>query len=158
MLMKPIELYRYGPFRYCMNGKDAELRVGGADPRWAGRDSLKSLVDVGTSGIYLFCVDHHIHGPATLAYIGRTIDLGKRLLEHDSWIRDEWNVETYAAAVPEQHLNTVEALLIYAHSPIYNSQNIWNPPDLPQGFHVRNTGHFKHLLPDVCADHPWFSN
>lgn len=144
-----ITLHWFGPFLYSEQG----LQAGGDAPHWATKDDLERVS--GGPGLYLFCVDHPIHGPRALAYIGRSGSIGGRLAKHDGWLRSEWGVEVYVAVCPEAQLTSVEELLIYAHSPIYNGQGVWNPPSVPKDLHIRNMGRFWGLYPDVCAAHPW---
>jgi len=121
-----VELEWKGPFTYGKSG----LEAGGDAPHWATDAELESTR--GKPGLYLFCVDHPIHGRQSLAYIGQSSCIGGRLDQHDGWLRDEW-----------------------AHSPIYNSKHIHSAPQVPQSLHIRNVGRFWGLFPDVCAGHPW---
>lgn len=146
-----IKLQWKGPFGHS---KDGLVAIEGG----AQKSSNSELTFVqGKPGIYLFCIDHPIHGPKTLAYIGRAENIGTRLSQHQSWLEKEWNVAVFAANCPKSLLQEVEALLIYAHAPIYNGNGVSQPPDVPRGLHVRNEGRFWGLFPDVCASHPWHS-
>lgn len=145
-----IELDWRGPFRYGPQG----LEAAGDAPHWANADDLRDVS--GRTGIYLFCVDHPIHGHQTLAYIGRSSRVGGRLDEHVNWLREEWSVSVYVARCPDDQVKAVEALLIYVHSPIYNANGINKAPSVvPEDLHVRNTGRFSALHPDVMASHPF---
>lgn len=144
-----LELRWHGPFRYGAKGLEAI----GDGPHWATTADLAAVS--GQPGIYLFCVDHPIHGPQCLAYIGKSSRVGSRLNQHDNWLRDEWGVSVYVARCPDEYIQAVEALLIYAHSPIYNASGVGNARAIPSDLHVRNVGRFWGLFPDVLASHPW---
>jgi len=143
-----VELDWKGPFRYLEKGLEAV----GDGPHWATAPDLKAIRN--RPAIYLFCVDHPIHGHQALAYIGRSSRAGGRLDQHEEWLRREWTVSVYAAQCPKEHLEAVEGLLIYAHSPIYNGNGVGSPKAW-NTLHVRNVGRFWGLFPDVLASHPW---
>lgn len=140
-----------GPYCYGPDG----LHADGGAPHWASDTDFR--VARGKPGLYLVCVDHPIHGRQALGYIGRSDSIGERLDHHEEWLRAEWDARVFVAPCEEKVLKDAEALLIYAHSPIYNGVGVWNPPGVPRDFHVRNTGRFWGLYPDVCAAHPWHS-
>ena len=144
-----VNLEWMGPFRPSKNDLEP---IGD----WMCEESRDEFCKVkGESGVYLICVDHPIHGPQSLAYIGQSEDIGRRITEHDGWLRDEWDVSIFIAACSKPNLDRVEALLIYAHSPIYNARSVSQAPGLERDLHVRNSGRFRNLFPDVCSSHPW---
>lgn len=118
--------------------------------------------------LYAIYGSHHLYGRDVLLYIGKTSSgIKSRMREHDRWVADEydtmkvrfasvgifidwddWNDgERYPKASPPI-VNAIEALLIYAHQPAYNSQSL-SSFTTARGFRVLNTGRLGHLLPEV---------
>ena len=118
--------------------------------------------------LYAIYGSHHLYGRNVLLYIGKTSSgIGKRLRGHEAWVNDEYDTVTvHLASLGRFHnwndwvegerypkardstVKAVEALLIYAHQPAYNSQNTTSL-SLAKGFRVLNTGRLGHLLPEV---------
>jgi hypothetical protein len=111
---------------------------------------------------------HPVYGRNTLLYIGRTdVGMSNRLSYHDEWVDDEpdpvsvrvasigeftdwktWEkLSHYPKANPEI-VTKVEALLIFAHQPAYNTMG---KSSLPQrkGIRIFNTGKCGLLLPEL---------
>lgn len=147
-----VRLDWHGPFSYGEEGLAASLL-----DRFGPRDNELSNF-VGKAGLYLVLGDHPTHGSRTLLYIGRTNEIGRRFKEHHSWIKEEWRVEIYLAVLEDPALlSEVEALLIYAQTPPYNS-SVGSPPRLPRvPLRVWNCGRHWKLYPEVSSAHPWNS-
>jgi hypothetical protein len=94
--------------------------------------------------LYQLYGSHHLYGRDVSLYIGRTERTPfKRILEHEEWIQDEYdkmavrygsirefggwknweNREKPYPPVEDSVVKKVEALLIYANQPAYNSRN-----------------------------------
>lgn len=147
-------LYWIGPFGYY-KGKIVEHII---DPSGPTKTDFRSIK--GKKGIYCIVGDHLIYGPRSLLYIGRTEKtFRERLADHGEWLNDEWRVELYLAEIePGDLQKSIEKLLIYAHSPAYNSQHI-ESFDLKEPFKtltIWNEGRFWGLLPEISSKHPWY--
>lgn len=134
---------------------------------WRGPYSLEYARDGKpgqTFGLYQYMGMNDIYGPTALLYIGRASrrHIGIRLAEHNlhrwSSLPVEILIGEIAAEDPlddnerSKRVEQAESLLIYAHSPAWNSSNIrnvgWsNMPDL----HIFNWGMRGHLLPEVST-------
>jgi len=146
-----VRLNWVGSFSYGKNGLGESLldRIG---PR--GKKKLDAILE--NSGLYVILGDHPLHGPRSLLYIGETESFKRRFLEHHSWVSEEDRVEVYVAKLKEpQRRKDVESLLIYAHSPIYNSRNVAEPPKLKPHLRVWNEGRYWKLFPEVSSQHEW---
>lgn len=137
---------------------------------WADRDSLRNPNHV----LYAIHGVHHLYGSNVLLYLGMTeTTVADRLAQH-TWIDEEYDSVTvkvasigihkgikewwrewenmsdsYSYQRPEPDiLRSVEALLIYAHQPAYNTQG---KGSLPTGKWLRvfNTGKCGRLLPEL---------
>ncbi len=120
--------------------------------------------------LYSIYGTHPTYGPNVLLYIGRTeMDVLERLRQHEDWLNDERDpVSVYIAAVgrfeswakaratkdyPPPAIDTVkavEALLIYAHQPAYNSQSKQNAQSA-KNLRLFNSGRYGGLLPEVSG-------
>jgi len=117
-------------------------------------DQLDKFYGIG--GLYLVISDHPIHGARSLQYIGKTNSFSRRLDEHQ-WIQNEWRVEIYLAELGDEiSRDDVEKLMIYAHSPSYNSKNISKPPNLTHNYRIWNYGRFWKLYPEISSLHDWY--
>ena len=140
------------------------------DAYWEGTfnwDDRKNCVK-GYHVLYALYGSHHLYGREALLYIGRTYkDLRKRLNNHMWWVNDEyddiklkvasvgiftnwkdWNDNEHYEKAPLDIINGVEALLIYAHQPAYNTMSK-NSLDSSKGFRLLNTGKIGNLLPEI---------
>jgi hypothetical protein len=119
--------------------------------------------------LYQLYGSHHLYGRDVLLYIGRTERTPfKRILEHEEGIQDEYdkmtvrygsirefdgcknwenNKKPYRAA-EDKVIDKVEALLIYANQPAYNSRNKAGAK-IAKGIRIFNSGKLGHLLPEV---------
>lgn len=113
---------------------------------------------------------HHLYGRDVLLYIGLTSrDMKERLKEHKEWISDEydkitvrfgsineftsssWEKQEKRRPYPrpkESVIEAVEALLIYANQPAYNSRNKTGAKKA-RDFRIFNTGRIGHMFPEV---------
>jgi hypothetical protein len=114
--------------------------------------------------LYQIYGSHHLYGRDVLLYIGRTERTPfKRILEHEEWIQDEYDKMTvrYGSIrefggwknkkpylVEASFVKKVEALLIYANQPAYNSRNKTDA-EIAKGIRIFNSGKLGHLLPEV---------
>ena len=138
-----------GPF---LAGPDGALAP--SPPSTQASDLEEAL---GGRGVYLVLGDHPVHGSRALLYIGRSDDLEGRLRTHAGWIGQQWRAEVYLADVcDEDLLKDVERLLIYAHSPCYNAQDVASRPTFSREIRLWNCGSFFRLLPEVSSLHPWY--
>jgi hypothetical protein len=118
--------------------------------------------------LYAFYGSHHLYGRDVLLYIGRSDDTENRIKQHAWWI--EWEYDTIKVRLasvfsfpgwaefeklkryPKAKTSLVadvEALLIFAHTPAYNTMG---KGDLANaGLRILNTGKLGHLLPEVSS-------
>jgi hypothetical protein len=107
-------------------------------------------------GLYLIHGLNPLSNSSSLLYIGHSANLSKRLEEHDGWLKAEWRVEVYTAAIPDTQLRCeLEKLLIYSHQPQYNSRENSSRPNLSTPLRVWNTGRFWGLHPEMSSEHTW---
>jgi len=124
--------------------------------------------------LYALYGTHPAYGQDVLLYIGKTErNVGVRLSEHAYWIEDEcdqtnvrvaslgeieswegWDEEDRYKRAKDPDIEAVEALLIYAHQPAYNTKNK-EGLKISRGIRVFNTGKFGSLLPEVS--HRYYS-
>ncbi len=118
--------------------------------------------------LYALHGSHHLYGRDVLLYIGRSdAGVGDRLQDHEQWVADEYDLmtvrlasigdftswsdsalgERYAQAEPGL-VAGVEALLIHAHQPAYNTMNKASL-ERARDLRIMNTGRLGHLLPEV---------
>jgi len=137
---------------------------------WEGpynSETIYELNDEGSDyGIYQIYGTHGIYGTDVLLYIGKADQqtFFTRLKQH-KWVGfdpDAEGVKIYVgrlagAKTPSSHdwsreIDLVEKLLIYSHSPAYNTQNLNSIPDEACKFiHVLNWGKHRELLPEVSG-------
>ena len=139
-----VELAWYGPFLL----RDGRLAEHPLEPAPLPQDA---------PGLYVATGDHPLQGHQVLLYIGQTGRLvSQRICEH-AWLQEEWRLEVYVTDVEDDALrNELEALLIYAHSPLYNSSHIGSPPALVTPLRIWNRGRFWRLFPEVSSAHDWY--
>jgi hypothetical protein len=146
-----VRLKWVGPFSYGEDGLDKPL-LDSFGPRRKERDSFMNK-----PSLYAILGDHPLHGARSLLYIGQTASFGKRFDDHDEWVKDEWRVEVYLAQYDNDQLREdVEALLIFAHSPHYNSKSVAEPPQPSKQLRVWNEGRYWKLFPEVSSQNQWF--
>ena len=147
-----VRLNWVGPFSYGEDGLDESLL-----DRFGPKGKKKKLAKLlEKPGLYMILGDHPVHGPRSLLYIGETDSFQTRFEGHHVWVKDEWRVEVYLAELEvPQRRKDVESLLIYAHSPVYNSRSVVNPPKFLPHLRVWNEGRYWKLLPEVSSQHDW---
>ena len=145
-----IKLKWVGPFSYGPNGLGESM----ISHFGARQKEPKKFYRHG--GLYIVIGDHPVHGIRSLIYIGKTNLFGRRLKEH-KWLIEEWRIEIYLTKLSgEKTRSEVENLLIYAHSPTYNSQSIANPPNFKTHYRIWNEGRYWKLYPEISSQHDWY--
>jgi len=116
-------------------------------------------------GLYQYCGTHPVYGRESLLYIGQAFDrdFSKRLSEH---VHETWSstpIEIFLGFIASREkldedswrneVDLAEALLIYTHSPAWNSSNI-KTIDYSRfdGVHIFNWGDRGSLLPEVSYE------
>lgn len=108
-------------------------------------------------GLYIATGAHPLYGSQVLLYIGQTGRLLTERVSEHRWLREEWRLELFVTEVKDDSLrNDLEKLLIYAHSPPYNSDYIANPPKLLTPLRIWNRGRMWGLYPEVSSEHDWY--
>lgn len=114
-------------------------------------------------GLYQWYGDHPVYGAETLLYIGVAIDqkFGKRLRQEnwEVWIPSApslyvGRVFTEKDKAPkdvETIVKTAEKVLIFSHSPAFNSANLNNIDGVAEAVRIFNWGKRKSLLPEVSV-------
>jgi len=146
---------------------------------WSGPYSLnkaKNLKPKKANKFVLYKIyqTHPLYGPDSLVYIGKTERGGDtRINEHSDWLDyDKYGKpKIYFASIgeftdwestPDKHfepidssiIGDVEALLIYAHQPAYNTMNK-KTAGRSRGIRVFNTGEYGALQDEVSALFHW---
>jgi hypothetical protein len=123
--------------------------------KWSGPFTYKAYKErktdlLNNNGLYQIYGQHVVFGPDSLLYIGmandRTFD--KRLRDHECWLDIECDVSIRLGVLDldneqrrtediKQLLTEVEALIIWWHSPPYNSSNI-QTYNVKRRLHVQN--------------------
>ena len=121
------------------------------------------------SGIYMINGHHPVFGDDALLYIGQTKKqtFCERFVQHEEWLKNEWNKTIYVGRVISiddedekiYHGNrwhavikNSEAMMIYFHSPPYNSKNISNPPRYSKKLRIINIGDCGDLYPEISHE------
>lgn len=148
-----VELKWEGPFSFSKEGLGPSI----TDRMGPNESDIDRISKVG--GIYTIIGDHPFYGSRTLLYIGSTDQFYRRLDEHTDWILEEWRVEVYLAPMGESKvfIEDCEKLLIYAHSPPYNSKNIEDCQLTNEPLRVWNTGRYRNLYPEISSSHPLYN-
>jgi hypothetical protein len=124
-------------------------------------------------GIYQIYGYHPTHGPETLLYIGRSLEILGRLWRHlnhsdsEIYLKDEQDVrfrvgrvyedrssERYKGIndINEEELENIEGLLIYASSPVYNTQST-QTVDLNMDVKIFNDGDYGPIPGELSTDY-----
>ena len=117
--------------------------------------------------LYAIYGSHPVYGSKVLLYIGRTENINNRMHIHAQWIEEEtevveirvasmgkidswedWEKDQRYAISKLEDVKHVESLLIYAHSPAYNTANK-SSIGAARGIRIFNTGRIGSLLPEV---------
>lgn len=147
---------------------------------WEGPYSLKQLINKSNRpddskkdyGLYQVYGDHVVYGPGSLLYIGKACDqtFFTRLKQHADWcdeceadrlsldvylgrlIRQSDNQMTPSDETWSEEISHAEKLLIFSHSPAWNSSSINTVRDAEvKDRHVLNWGKRGSLLPEVTG-------
>ena len=118
-------------------------------------------------GIYQITGHHPVFGHDSLLYIGKAQDqtFGTRIKQHKDWLEnkeldvtiyigriasiDDENNKTYHDNRWRPVIESAEPLLIYFHSPPYNSQHISEAPEPTTELRIINTGDCGMLYPEI---------
>ena len=102
-------------------------------------------------GVYQIYGIHISYGPDKLLYIGKSDDIMKRLGEHDyRWLRKEQDLNyRYAAIDEKEYLDDIESLLIFTHSPFYNSSKVSDFKVSKENIVIYNVGERETLVPEI---------
>jgi hypothetical protein len=93
-----------------------------------------------------------IYGFDTLLYIGKTTRFTNRIKQH-IWMKFEQNVSVRKASISIS-LSEIEKILIYSHSPAYNSTEITGyGTNLDKDILIRNYGEKGLLLPEISGSY-----
>lgn len=110
---------------------------------------------------------HHLYGYRVLLYIGMTSNIEQRLKWHEEWVEEEydkvdirfgsagafrnwqdWKEPGNYKKADDDLVKKIEALLIYANQPAYNTINKNGAPT-SKGIRIFNSGKSGSLLPEV---------
>ena len=112
-------------------------------------------------GLYQYYGDHPIYGQNVLLYLGSAIKqpFGKRLSQHNWHLWAATPVQIYVGrlcaedqieiAAAQQQLALAEAILLFAHSPGFNTANLNSIGHKSDDVRVMNWGKRKSLFPEV---------
>lgn len=109
-------------------------------------------------GVYQISGRHAVFGEESLLYIGRAVDqsFAERFRQHEGWVKRESGVRINLGRTTNiedniwnEVIKDVEALLIYYHSPPYNSQNISERPKPKTKLRIINIGEYGDLYPEI---------
>ena len=118
-------------------------------------------------GLYQITGYHPVFGDDSLLYIGIAQEqtFSKRFSQHKNWLNEEYGIEVYVGYIKsiadkenfresawEVILKDAEALLVYFHSPPYNSQHISEMPGLERNPRIINTGDYGDLYPEISYE------
>lgn len=136
---------------------------------WEGPIAVKDIAGRTSEsdyGIYQIYGGHPVYGSNVLVYIGKAAGqhFGVRISQEAHWLynRDAERVAIYLGklageetpndAVWDKHINLAERLLIFAHSPAYNTQkSIQRIDEDLRAVHILNWGCHRDLLPEVSG-------
>jgi len=136
---------------------------------WDGPYKLNELSKVKDEetdyGVYQIYGSHPIYGSSVLLYIGKADrqTFGVRISQ-EGWESnsDAESLKIYIGRVAgsftpsdeqwSKEIDLAERLLIYSHTPAYNSQSLKTIPDSElQDVHILNWGYYCDLMPEVSG-------
>lgn len=139
------------------------------DIRWDGPLQLACAIETCGDeaidyGVYQIYGIHPTIVPECLLYIGKAqeVTFSDRLRQHnEEWISDESapvrvhlgrliGGRTPLDEIWSERIRIAERILIYAHSPPYNSSGIRDPKH-PGAYHIFNWGSYGRLMPEVST-------
>lgn len=114
-------------------------------------------------GVYQIYGSHPLYGSQTLLYIGKASSqtFGARLYQHTVETSDYSKTRVYVGRIGanvdehesidwDAYIDYAERLLIYAHQPARNAQNL-KSANVPLDVHIMNWGDRGMLLPEVSG-------
>lgn len=119
---------------------------------------LQSDIDY---GLYQYYGDHPVYGQNTLLYLGKAVDqpLGRRLSQHNWQLWTPSPVQIYVGrlcvndsidvAEARKLLSLAEVILLYSHSPGFNTSNLNSIGHKGEDVRIMNWGMRKSLFPEV---------
>lgn len=131
---------------------------------WQGPLTLEQALQLHAEtdhGLYQYYGDHPIYGQNVLLYIGSAIkqSIGKRLAQHNWHLWSATPVQIYVgrlhseekidATAAHQKLALAESILLFAHSPGFNTSNLNSIGHKGEDVRVMNWGKRKSLFPEV---------
>ena len=131
---------------------------------WSGPFSLDQVLTLRNEydyGLYQYYGGHPVYGQNVLLYIGSATkqSFGKRLSQHNYDIWSSSVVQIYLGKlyndVPleinlaRQRICLAESILLFSHSPAFNSSNLNCMKDITRDVRVLNWGKRNSLLPEV---------
>lgn len=133
---------------------------------WEGPFTLKQALELNSShdfGLYQYYGDHPVYGENVLLYIGKAVKqtFSQRLSQHNWHLWVSSPVQLYLGRIfaeeeiPESEwesrISLAEKVLIYSHSPAFNTSNLNKIADSNTQAHVYNWGRRKSLLPEASV-------
>ena len=133
---------------------------------WQGPFALSQAMELQSSedyGLYQFYGDHPVYGSSVLLYIGEAAKqtFGRRLSQHNwpAWIPS--NTEIYVGRICtempiddnewERVIKLAERILLFSHSPAFNTTNLNRIGYKGDDVRVVNWGKRKSLFPEVSV-------
>jgi hypothetical protein len=131
---------------------------------WQGPLSIDQALQLHADtdhGLYQYYGDHPIYGQSVLLYLGSAIrqSFGRRLSQHNwhDWTGSPVQIyvgrlhteEKVEADTARQILALAEAILLFSHSPGFNTSNLNSIGYKGEDVRVMNWGKRKSLLPEV---------
>lgn len=134
--------------------------------KWEGPFTLNELTALNNAeidyGVYQIYGKHPVYGDNALLYIGQANQqtFCTRITQHSYWLEDDFSIyvgRLSGANTPSydtwyDQIDLAEQLLIYVHTPAYNTMNINSINESKvEHVHVLNFGKYKGLLPEVSG-------
>jgi len=131
---------------------------------WQGPLTLEQALQLHSEtdrGLYQYYGDHPIYGQNVLLYLGSAVkqSLGKRLAQHNWHLWSPSPVQIYVGRLcteepidiitAQQQLVIAESILLFAHSPGFNTSNLNSIGHKGGDIRVMNWGKRKSLFPEV---------
>ena len=118
-------------------------------------------------GVYQISGYHAVFGDNSLLYIGMAQEqtFGTRFGQHKDWLEKEYDIKVYIGRVDsiddnkdyhtkswDSIIGDIEALLVYFHSPPYNSTYISNEPKPNRDLRIINIGDYGNLYSELSHE------
>jgi hypothetical protein len=131
---------------------------------WEGPFTLEEVRNLNTNsdfGLYQYYGEHPVYGQHVLLYIGKAEhqNFSERMAQHNwqHWIPSDVNIyvgkictkETISNADWEHQITLAEKIMIFSHSPAFNTANLNQINHREDDVRVLNWGQRKSLLPEV---------